>query len=315
MKRLLLIFVAAVSAHAQPSNGIPLGPGDSLHGLAGTASAITYTVFGAASTSTGTINRVLAQGQLATTDAVLYAVPGQGGTGTSVTLVTLANSTGAVVAGVSLAINGTAATGANQLLSSISIPANGFVTMNGQTWQVHDNRGNTTQTGFDALCGSSVAASAAIVNAETRVVGCNIPANVMAAGTTFRITASGTVTTASTPGSDVFKIRIGPTTLTANIAVTVTAPAVASITTQPFYFDAIVTVRTGGTGGTVVGQGVISSTHVTTGAFTSLNIIGITTTAVALDTTVANIAELTFVSGATDSSATFQTAAIAIVKP
>ena len=49
-------------------------------------------------------------------------------------------------------------------------------------------------------------------------------------------------------------------------------------------------------------------------AFTTLNIIGITTTAVALDTTVANVVELTFVSGAAGSSATFQNAAIEIVK-
>ncbi len=163
-------------------------------------------------------------------------------------------------------------------------------------------------------CASIIAASAALVNSETLVAGCTVPADLMAAGTTFRVTAAGRITTLTSPGNHVFKVRVGPTTLIGTIAATVTAAANASITTQPFYLQFLVTVRTDGASGTVVGQGLVWSTHVTTGAFTTLNVVGITTSAVAVDTTVENVVELTFVSGAADSSATFQNAAIAIEK-
>lgn len=312
MKRLLFTWLAAVAmATAQSSVGsIPLGAGNTLQGLAGTASAVTYTVFGL-TTSSGTPNySVLAQGQLGTSNAILYTVPYAGST--FVTLISLANTTGSAVSGVSLGINGSAATVSNLALSSVTIPANGSLTYHSQGLAIRDANGNLPTA--SPLCGALVRQLPTIVNAEAQVVACTMPANTMAAGTTFRITAAGRITTLSSPGNDVFKIRLGTTTLTGTIAATVTAAATASITNQAFYLDMLVTVRTAGAAGTVIGQGVVHGTDVTTGAFTTLNIIGITTTAVAVDTTVQNVVELTGVSGATDSSIVFQNAVISVVR-
>ncbi len=353
MKRLFLFLslTGVLFGQGIPSSGlsvdaIPLGSTHSLHGLAGTASAVTYTIFGVTVAGGSSNYDVLAQGQLGTGDSILFSTAQN--TTALLSLVMLSNTTNSAVTGVTLAVNGSAATAANQILPGITIPANGFVTLNRQSWQVHDVSGNTLQTGtqaFDTVaaavttplalstagtsllashrdhthqspgaCATIVAATSAIVNAEAQVVGCTIPVNLMQAGTTFKITAAGTITTASSPGNDVFKIRIGTTTLTGNIAATVTAPAVASITTQPFYLEMLVTVRTAGAGGTVVGQGIVQSTNVSTGAFTSLNIVGITTGTVAVDTTAVKIVELTAITGATDSSVLIQNAAIEIVK-
>jgi hypothetical protein len=312
MKTLILLFAATLS-FAQTRVGLLLGANDSLQGLAGTASALTYTIFG--STASGTQAQsagILAQGQLGTSNATLFSVPTQ--TTATVTLIQVANTTASAVSGVKLSINGSGATAANQLLSSVTIPANGFATFTGDTWQIRDSSGGTPAAASLGGCASIVAASAAIVNSETRVTGCTVAANAMLAGTTYRITAAGRITTSTSPGNDTFNVRVGPTTLTGNVAAVIAAAANASITNQKFYLEFLVTVRTIGASGTVVGQGVVWSEDATTGAFTAPNVVGITTTAVAVDTTVANQVELDFVSGAATSSATFQNAAIEVVK-
>lgn len=320
---------------------LSLGSGSSLHGLAGTGAVVTYTIFGGVQ---GGVSGVLAQGQLATADGLVYAPPS--GQLAEISSLFLVNTSGTAVTGVTLGINGTAA--GNQLLPAITLPAYGSAVFNDGVLRVYDVSGNigssaafpfdttiaaittplalgTAGTALTAAhrdhthqspggIAASVAASAAIVNVEAQVVGATIPANVMGAGTTFRITAAGQITTAGSPGNDVFKVRIGTTTLTGNIAATITAAANASITAQAFYLQFLVTVRTAGASGTVVGQGVVWSFNASTGAFTSLNILGITTSSVALDTTAAKICELTAVTGAADSSVTFQNAAIEVVK-
>ncbi len=121
---LLLTCSALFAQSGSPGSGlsvdaIPLGPTQSLHGLAGTATAVTYTVFGV-SVPSG-VYGVLAQGQLATTDSTLYSVPPN--TTGFLSLVLLANSTGSAVTGVTLGVNGSAATGANQILPGVTIPA------------------------------------------------------------------------------------------------------------------------------------------------------------------------------------------------
>jgi hypothetical protein len=355
MKRLFLTLLSAAAiAFAQAGNpgsglsvdSIPLASTNSLHGLAGTASAITYTVFGVSVAGGSSNYQVLAQGQLGTSDSTLYFVPQ--GTTALLTMVTLANTTGSAVTGVTLAVNGSSATAGFQILPGVTIPANGFVTLNRQSWQTHDVSGNTLQTGtqaFDTVapavttplalgasgtssiaarrdhthqspgaCGSIVAESAAIVNAQAQVVVCAMPANFMQAGTTFRVTASGTITTSTSPGNDTFRVRIGTTTLTGNIAASVVGAANASITAQNFYLEFLVTVRTAGASGTVVGQGILWSENASTGAFTATNVIGMTTSSVAVDTTAAKVIELTALTGASSSSVTFENAAIEIAK-
>ena len=328
------------------SAGLFLAANDSIHGLAGSAASITYTIFGKGPR----LSKILAQGQLGTSDALLYSPATEGGDQALVLAVVLANVTSGSISGVKLGINGSAATAAYQILSSASIPANGCAIFDGTSWSVYDSGGNLQlagagNTSFDSTIASVttplalgtagsaataahrdhshqspggiasiVAESTSIVNSEALVVGAAIPANLMQAGTTFRITASGTITTTSAPGSCVFRARIGTTTLTGNIAATVTAPANVSLTTQPFWLDFLVTVRTAGAGGTVVGQALALSANASTGAFTSTVIIGTLATAVAVDTTAAKRIELTAITGAATAGLLFENASISVVQ-
>ncbi len=288
-----------------PTTSIPLS-GGTLQGLAGTAAAVTYTVLGV-ELSDGTPDfHILAQGQLASSNATIYTSPSR--TRTFVTQITLANATTTAVSGIILSVNGS--TAGTYLLPGITLAAQSTATFSEGRWNLFD----ATPALAPGGCSSKIAASAAIVNAQAQVTSCTIPANRMAAGTTYRVTAAGRITTAGSPGNDVFKVRVGPTTLTGNVAATLTAAATASITNQTFYLEFLVTVRTIGASGTVVGQGIVWSADASTGAFTVPNLIGITTVAVAVDTTVANLVELTLITGASDSSATFQNAAIEVVK-
>jgi hypothetical protein len=341
MKSILCAFVLCAAAFAQ----LPLPTNSTLQGVAGTATAITYTVSGSESILGMTPHQViLAQGQLPTTIAPLYTTPDQ--RVAMVTGIILANTTGSSVSGVKLAVNGSAA--ANQILGSLTIPASGMAVYNAAGWHIYDGNGDIYATGTQAFgssggvattpgalgatgsaltaarsdhahqspgaCASIAAASSAIANSETQVVGCTLPANFMQAGTTFRVTAAGTVSTTSAPGNDTFNIRIGTTSLSGNIPAAITAAANVSATSQPFYLSFLVTVRTAGASGSAVGQGIVWSTNASTGAFTSTNIIGTTTATVAVDTTAQKIVELTFGSGASTSSATFLNAELEIVK-
>ncbi len=142
-----------------------------------------------------------------------------------------------------------------------------------------------------------------------------IPANVLLAGSTFHIHAAGNITTSTTPGSDTFRIRIGTSTLTGNIPVSVVVPVNASVTTQPFTLEAYATVRTTGASGTIIGDiQAFDGGSLTTGAFTLADNGSVSTATVVVDTTAAKLIELTFISGAASSSATFQTAVIDMVK-
>jgi hypothetical protein len=164
-------------------------------------------------------------------------------------------------------------------------------------------------------CASITSATGAISNTETQVAVCSMPANFMQAGTTFHIHAGGNITTSTTPGNDTFRIRIGTTTLTGNVPVSVAVPVNASVTTQPFTLDAWVTVRTAGAGGTAIGDiQAFDGGSLTTGAFTLADNGAVSTATVVVDTTATKLIEFTFISGASTSSATFQTAVITVVK-
>lgn len=161
-----------------------------------------------------------------------------------------------------------------------------------------------------AQLASIVAASAAIANTETVVVSASLAPNTITAGMSFRIIAAGVGTTGLLPGNDTFRIRIGTTTLTGTIPATVAPAAVASVTAQPFAFEAMITCRTIGAGGTIIGVAWTLSDNVTTGLFALLVDVNTTTATVALDTTATNLLEFTFQSGAATSTATFHIASI-----
>jgi hypothetical protein len=112
---------------------LTLAATQSIAGVAGTASAITITLFGDEITGTTDAFRVLYQGTMPTSVAAIY-------TATSVQAIVKAISLQNVTAGavtVSLYVNGTA--GTNQIWGA-TIPANGSASYDG-SWSVYSNTG------------------------------------------------------------------------------------------------------------------------------------------------------------------------------
>lgn len=160
---------------------------------------------------------------------------------------------------------------------------------------------------------SIAAASAAIANTEAVVVSTSLAANYLTAGMSFRIRAAGVGTTGATAGASTFRIRIGSTTLTGNIPTSVAPTANDSVTAQPFSFEAIVTCRTTGATGTIIGECQALGDNASTGLFTTLNDLSATTATVVVDTTATKLLELTFQSGSAGSSCVFHTATIEVL--
>lgn len=157
------------------------------------------------------------------------------------------------------------------------------------------------------------AATAAISNTEVVILNATIPANYINIGTTYRITASGVGTTSTSPGNSTFRIRFGPTTLTGNIPTSLVVAATASRTAMPWRFDALVSVRTITASGTVIGECAVWSSPSTSDLF-PLSSVSTTVATVVVDTTVQNLLELTYVSGASTSSIVAHVAAIEVAK-
>ena len=82
------------------------------------------------------------------------------------------------------------------------------------------------------------------------------------------------------------------------------------MTAQPFSFEALLTIRTITASGTIIGECQVLGDEVTTGLFTALVDLSATVATVAVDSTVANLLELTFQSGTAGSSCTFHAATI-----
>lgn len=121
---------------------------------------------------------------------------------------------------------------------------------------------------------------------ETVLASATISANTMSAGTSYRLTVHGNRTVAT--GSTTFTIRprIGTgASLSGVIPVTWTTPT-ANTTTGLFTYDAIITVKTAGASGTIQGGAF--------GVHAASNVLLGTTATVAVDTTAANLLELTF---------------------
>jgi hypothetical protein len=118
-----------------------LAAGETIRGVAASATAITYTIEGMELSAAGAESyKTLAQGQLASSAGTLYTTPSL--TQTFVKAIHLVNTTGADVSGVKLFINGTAA--ANQITGSLQIPANGWATYEEHSgWTVYTPTGQT----------------------------------------------------------------------------------------------------------------------------------------------------------------------------
>jgi len=162
---------------------------------------------------------------------------------------------------------------------------------------------------------ASISSAVAIANTETQVVGLTIAAGTLTVGSTYRIRAAGVYTSGVTPGTGTWRIRIGTTTLTGNIACSVAPAQIASLTNAPFTFEALVTVRAIGAAGTIIGECWVGgapasgANHSFSNGTIQVPIVGSATTAtVAVDTTVAEILELTYISGNAGTTATFHVA-------
>lgn len=139
----------------------------------------------------------------------------------------------------------------------------------------------------------------AIANSETQVISYSIPANSYAAGDVWRViawyTRAGTNAATATA-----RIRIGTTTLTGTIAATASIPGAA--TAVAGVIDAMVSIRTIGTGGTMYGS--IVNHHSATSPVVA------NTAQTSINTTASNLIELTLVSGHANNNYTFQQAMI-----
>lgn len=167
---------------------------------------------------------------------------------------------------------------------------------------------------------ASIVASAAVTNTETVIAQTPvIDANTLIAGSVFRVRLSGVFTqtgTAATTSN--FRIRFGPNGTTADTQVVLMASAsnAAASTNIGFAVEFLVTVRSIGAGGTVIGSSVLTN-NATVGVSSTTNRVSPTAaapTAVALNTTVANRLSLTVQSGATTSTITISQAVIEQVR-
>lgn len=114
---------------------IALATGEVFRGIAGTATAVTYTISGDEITTTDAF-KTLAQGRLGITNTALYTVAAS--TQAIIKTIHLANVTGSNVV-CTFFVDGTAA--GNQFTGTITVPANGMATYGSDGWRVYDANG------------------------------------------------------------------------------------------------------------------------------------------------------------------------------
>lgn len=115
---------------------LALSAADTITGVAGSATSITYTISGDEITASGDEFKVLAQGQLPSSIGTIYTVPAS--TMAIVKSIHLSNPTGSAVT-AKLAVNGTA--NSNVILPAISIVAGGFAVFGSDGWVFYNADG------------------------------------------------------------------------------------------------------------------------------------------------------------------------------
>ena len=157
---------------------------------------------------------------------------------------------------------------------------------------------------------SLVTPPAAIVASEVSILSASLAAGLLKAGTTFRLKAAGVMTVGVTAGTMIARARIGTSgALTDAVAAIHNVVPVASRTSIPFLIEFLVTCRTAGAGGTIIGSGTLDGSAVSTTGTTT----GQTATA-AVNTTVANTLQVTL-QGSSGHSHTVHVATIELVVP
>lgn len=322
---------------------ITLAATNTIRAVAGTGSAITYTLFGLEFASAVDTYKVLAQGQVASSVGTIYTAPAS--TQSFVRQITLANTTSSAVSGVILYVNGTAAT--NQISGSFTIPANGSAVLDDKGWTVYDSLGNLFYSYTNLFDNTAVANTTPLIKstagsattmahrdhthlspggmtstnatfnsaAEVQLVGLTFPANSINAGTAVRFKAMCVGTNTSSTESLIFKLRIGHASLTGTQIVTVTLSTIASATNQPITVFGFATFRTTGVAGTCGGEIAIYGTNASTGLVTILNSISSNVSMnIAWDSTITNVVELTITHGNVSNSVIVENAVMELVK-
>lgn len=148
---------------------------------------------------------------------------------------------------------------------------------------------------------------------ETLILAAVLPAAFLAVETTIRIRGAGTATSGATGGTCIIRVRIGTTTL-AGVVVTSVSPVNAnSLTNVGYTFEALLTVRSTGVTGTVMGQ---CHAAAQTAFVAPIVHASVTTAAVTVDTTLANQrVELTCITGNAGTTMTWRVASIELVSP
>lgn len=129
---------------------LTLAAADTITGVAGSATAITFTIFGDEISTGADAFKVLAQGQLPASVGTLYTVPAS--TATIVKNIHLVNGTGGSVT-ARLNVKGTAA--ANAILPAISILAGGFAIFGDDGWSAYNDQGQRLGVGATGATGAA----------------------------------------------------------------------------------------------------------------------------------------------------------------
>ena len=224
---------------------LTLATGDTIAGVASSATAITYTFMGD-EIGTADAFRVLAQGQLPSAIATLYTVPAA--TSAIVKSIHLVNTTAGTVT-ASLTVKGTAA--ANQILPPCSILAGGWAFMGDEGWSVYNSQGQllsvgaTGATGATGANGLATSGTPAVVLSTTAAAG--VASSAIATDATiiaFDVTAPNTQAfgdAAATGAAAVAARRDHKHGMPASPAV----PAAATTVTGPDAYGAAAAVGTG----------------------------------------------------------------------
>jgi hypothetical protein len=158
---------------------------------------------------------------------------------------------------------------------------------------------------------SMMTSSASIANSETLIGADSFPANRLQAGTVLRVWAIGTKTSTVAAG-DTFRVRIGTTALAGTPVCVVSPSCCAGAQVAPFWFEGIITIRTAGASATFMGLGSVwGDTNYFSGIkFGKIN----STTLGTINTTVANLVQITYNSNNASSANTFLESGIEVVR-
>ena len=149
--------------------------------------------------------------------------------------------------------------------------------------------------------------SGTITTTETKLVNLTIPANTFETGSAYRLEGWGVCTSSGT-NAVTFRVRVGTTTLTGNIAGGRAPTATATASADGFKVEALFVVRSTGASGTCVAQ---MLTHGgPTQPFNTTTFETVTNSTVTVDTTVQNLLELTCVTAAVGTSINVYSATI-----